>query len=188
MRWIRPTAVLLGLSLLAVPMSASIKAMSLHEYMQMTAETLHGTILSKETFKSDFPEAGTVYTRVVVEGDAWRSERPMQTELVYMGSHDPKDRYFMSEMPEFRDVRLGGEIVVFWGQDESIQPGRTSNVVWNLANVYRVERGFGEPVVIGKGEGSAFPENVKLSDARSRIKAMHALIEAEHEAHQHGDK
>ena len=180
----KPIVCVLGLALLVVPVGASIQAMNLHDYMHVTNETLHGTIVSKETFRSDHPEAGTVYTRLVVEGDAWRSEQPMTVEVVYMGSHDPKDRFFMSEMPEIRDVRLGNEVVVFWGEDE----GLGAHVVWNLSGVYRVERGFGEPVVIGKGEGSAFPENVKLADARSRVKSTHALIQAEQQAQPHGDK
>ena len=184
-RW-KPLALALGLALLVVPVGAAIQAMSLYEYMNVTNETLHGTIVSKETFKSDYPDVGTVYTRLVVEGDAWRSEKPMTTEVVYMGSHDPKDRYFVSEMPEFRDVRVGNEVSVFWGEDERLAGG--ARVIWNLSGVYRIERGFGEPVVIGKGEGFAFVENIKLDDARSRVRSTHALIEAEKQAQPHDHK
>jgi len=178
-KWIRPAAMFVGLALVALPTAASIRAMDLSEYMEITVETLHGTIVAKETFRNDYPEAGTVWTRITVEGDAWRAEEPVTVEAVFMGSHDPADNFFMSEMPEFRDVRIGHEVVMFYGTDPSVHPDRgLANVVWNLSGVFRVERGYGEPVLVGKGEGFAFTENVKLSEAKSRVRAIHQLIES----------
>ncbi len=181
MKWIRPAVVALGLALVALPVAASIKAMDMYEFMGITVETMHGKIVAKDTFKSDYPEQGTVYTRITIEGDTWRSNKSdHSTEMVYMGSHDPADHFRMSEMPEFRDVRLGTEVVVFHGHDERIHPAEgVANVAWNLSAVYRVERGYGEPVVIGKGEGFAFVENMKLSEARVKVRATHELIEVE---------
>jgi hypothetical protein len=51
-------------------------------------------------------------------------------------------------------------------------------VAHNLAYVYRVEDGFGAPVVIGKGEGAAFPENIKLSDVRAQVLATQPVLPA----------
>ena len=61
-------------------------------------------------------------------------------------------------------------------------------MVWNLSGVFRVERGYGEPVLVGKGEGFAFTENVKLSEAKSRVRSIHKLIESKKTAQPVDDK
>ena len=45
-------------------------------------------------------------------------------------------------------------------------------------SVYRVEKSFGTPVVIGKGEGFAFTENTKLQDAAVAVRNVHLALQA----------
>ena len=73
---------------------------------------------------------------------------------------------------EIRHARVGNEAVVFFYKDPQM-PGASTNVVFGLDCVYRVEAAFGAPVVVGKGEGFAFPENLKLDDARVAVRAAH---------------
>ena len=176
----RRVLVALGLLLVVLPVAASIKAMNLYEQMEITSDTLVATIVARDTIVSDHPWAGSVYTRLTLQGESLRTGEPVTTRAVFMGSHDPADEFNHSEMPELRDVRLGNEVVVFFAHDEAIAGG--VNLIHNLASVYRVERGFGEPVVIGKGSGAPFAENMKLSDARALVLATHQAILADRAA------
>ncbi|MHC5210391.1 MAG: hypothetical protein ACYTG2_06715 [Planctomycetota bacterium] len=176
MRLPRTLSVALGLALVALPVAAAIKAMTLAELMDITTDTVHGTILEKSSFRMDWPFEGAVYTQLTIEGESLRTQAPVTTQVVFLGSHDPADHYNTSETPTLQDTRVGGEAVVFFYRDAEM-PGQL-NRVFDLSGVYRIERAFGTPVVIGKGEGFAFPENIKLTDARTQVRAAHLALEA----------
>lgn len=176
MRMLKSAAVLLGIAMVAIPAGAAIKAMTLAETLEIHSDVLHGRIVSKTTVKTDLPLQGMVYTHLTVEGESLITGAALTRELVFLGSHDPRDDYGTSEMPTLQDTRVGSQAVILYEHDTSgAQP---VNRVHDYSGVYRVEMAFGLPVVIGKGEGFAFPENVKLSDARDRIVKTHAEIQA----------
>ena len=175
MRLPRTLSVALGLALVALPAAAAIKAMTLSELMNITTDVVHGRILEKSSFHMDWPYEGAVYTKLTIQGESLRTQKPMTTQVVFLGSHDPADGFGTSEMPTLQDTRVGGEVVVFYKRDLQM-PGQL-NQVYNLAGVYRVETAFGAPVVIGKGEGFAFPENVKLAEARTQVRATHLALQ-----------
>lgn len=176
MKILKAAAVLLGVALVAIPAGAAIKAMTLAEAMEINSDVLHGRIVSKTTVKTDRPLEGMVYTHMTVEGESLTTGEKVTKELVFLGSHDTKDNYGTSEMPTQQDTRVGGDALIMYSHDES---GATPvDRVSDFSAVYRVEIAFGEPVVIGKGEGFAFPENVKLAEARTRVLKAHADIMA----------
>jgi hypothetical protein len=176
MRFLRTASLALGLALVALPAAAAIKAMTLDELMGITTDTVHGRILEKSSFRMDWPFEGAVYTQLTIQGESLRTQEPVTTQVVFLGSHDPADHYGTSEMPTLQDTRVGGETVVFYHRDSEM-PGQL-NRVFDLSGVYRVESGFGAPVVIGKGEGFAFPDNVKLADARAQVRETHLALQA----------
>jgi hypothetical protein len=180
MRLSKSVTVALGLALVALPAVASIKALTLSELMGITTDVAHVRILDKQSFPLDWPFEGAVYTRLTVEGTSLRTQQPVSTQVVFLGSHDPKDQYGTSEMPTLQDTRVGNDVVLFYFKNPDM-PGRM-NQVFDLSGVYRVEQTFGAPVVIGKGEGFAFPENVKLDDARAQVRAAHLQLEAQSKA------
>ncbi len=162
---------ILAAAALAVPVTAAIKAMSLSELMGITTETAQVRILEKTSFSSDWPIENVTWTKLKVQGESLRTGQPVTAELAFLGSHDPADHYGTSEMPTLQDTRVGAEAVVFWFKNPDM-PGQL-NQVFDLGGVYRVEQGFGEPVVVGKGEGFAFPENAKLADVRELVRKTH---------------
>jgi hypothetical protein len=172
MRILKSAAVALGLALVALPAGAAIKAMTLTELMGITTDVVHGKILDSSTFRLDYPFEGAVWTKLTVEGDSMRTLAPVKTDVVFLGSHVASDRFTVSEMPTLQDARVGNEAVIFYFTDPQM-PGASNNVVFALDSIYRVETAFGAPVVVGKGEGFAFPENVKLDDARAQVRAAH---------------
>ena len=172
MRILKSAAVVLGLALVALPAAAAIKAMTLTELMGITTDVVHGKILSSTTFRLDYPFEGAVWTKLSVEGDSMRTLAPVKTDVVFLGSHEAADRFTVSEMPTLQDSRVGNEAVIFFYKDPQMQ-GDSRNVVFALDSIYRVETAFGSPVVVGKGEGFAFPENIKLDDARVAVRAAH---------------
>jgi len=176
MRFPKIALAALGAAALAVPTFAAIKAMTLSELMGVTTETVHVKILEKSSFRADYPSPGCVWTKLKVQGESLRTGEAVNTEVVFLGSHDAADNYGTSEMPTLQDTRVGNEAVIFYGKQEGL-PGNP-NVAFNLAGVYRVEKAFGAPVVIGKGEGMAFAENVKLDAASKLIRQTHLELQA----------
>lgn len=172
MRILHSAAVALGVALVALPAGAAIKAMTLSELMGITTECAHVKITTKSTFHMDWPMAGAVWTKLHVTGESLRTGEAVDTDVVFLGSHDPRDEFGMSEMPTLQDTRVGGEAVVFFNGNDADVPGHL-NRVFALDCIYRVEQTFGSAVVIGKGEGFAFPENVKLDDVRTAVRAAH---------------
>jgi hypothetical protein len=176
MRMLKSAAVLLGIAVVAIPAGAAIKAMTLAETMELHSDVLHGRIVAKTTVKTDLPLPDMVYTHMTVQGESLITGEKLTKELVFLGSHDPRDNYGTSEMPSLQDTRLGAEAIILYAHDAS--GAKPVDRVFDYSSVYRVETAFGSPVVIGKGEGFAFPENVKLSEARDRIVKTHAEIQA----------
>jgi len=176
MRMLKAAAVLLGVALVAIPAGAAIKAMTLAEAMELNSDVVHARIVSKTTVKTDLPLEGMVYTHMLVEGESLITGEKVSRELVFLGSHDPRDNYGSSEMPTMQDTRVGSDAVILYSHDES--GAKPVDRVFDYSSVYRVETAFGSPVVIGKGEGFAFAENVPLADARARVLKAHAEIVA----------
>lgn len=173
MRISRCVATLFVAAVAALPIGAAIKAMNLEEVMSITDDVVVGTIIAKESVSLDYPWEGAVYTKLTVEGESLRSGKSLIKEVVFHGSHDPSDNYIISEMPELQDTRLGGQVMVL--SHTSKELGGLS-LVYSLAGAYRIESGFGEAVVIGKGEGFAFRTNAKLSKVREAVRTTHEAL------------
>jgi len=165
-------AALAAAVLLALPAAAAIRALSLAELTASTHETLLVRITDRSSFAPGYPFEEAVWTRLELQGESLRSGEPFAGSVVFLGSHEPADHFGSSEMPTLQDTRTGTRVLLFAEQDAQF-PGGARLVAHNLAYVYRVEDGFGTPVVIGKGEGAAFPDNVKLSEARALAHAAH---------------
>ncbi|MCB9897849.1 MAG: hypothetical protein H6825_07595 [Planctomycetes bacterium] len=163
-------------AIVALPLGAAIKAMSLKELMEITSDVVQARIVGKDTLTIDRPYEGAIYTQLHIQGVSLRTGEKVDEMVVFHGSHDLGEAYTISEQPELQDVRVGGEAVFFIANEtEPVE----HHLLHGLGNVYRIERGFGEPVVIGKGEGFAFVKNVKLVDARQQVRDAHLQIEAE---------
>lgn len=163
-------------ALLVAGAFAAVKAMSLSELMEITTDVAHVRITAKSTLRADYPYEGCVWTKLTVAGESLRTGEPVEAELLFLGSHEANDRFTISEMPVLQDTRVGGEAVAFYWKDPELLGGAMR--IFDLSGVYRVERGFGEPVVVGKGEGFAWPENVKLAAARDQVRATHLELAA----------
>jgi len=174
MRILKSASVLLGIAMVAIPAGAAIRAMTLKETMEYNSDVLQAVIVRKTTMKTDLPLQGMVYTHMTVIGESLITGEHVTKELVFLGSHDPADSCASSEMPTLQDTRVGGEAVIMYSHDTS--GAEPVDVVFGFHDVYRIELAFGTQVVIGKGDGFAFPENVKLTDARAQILKTHAEI------------
>lgn len=173
MRMKRCVSTLIVAAVAALPVAAAIKALNLEELMTITSDAVYGTIVDKQVVTLDHPWQGAVYTKLTIQGESLRQGQEITTEVVFHGSHDPSDDYVVSEMPELQDSRVGGKVVVLFQKSAELA-GR--NLVYDLSGLYRVESGFGEPVLVGKGEGFAFPVNAKLGDVRERVRTTHDVL------------
>jgi hypothetical protein len=166
----------LAVGLLASISLAAVKALSLSELMEITSDVALVRITAKASVAADYPYEGCTWTKLSVQGESLRTGEPVQTELLFLGSHDAADRFTISEMPTLQDTRVGGDALVFFWKDPELLGG--ANRIFDLSGVYRVEKGFGEPVVVGKGEGFAWSENLKLSAARDQVRGAHLELAA----------
>jgi len=173
MRVMKCALALTAAALIAIPVAAAVKAMTLQELMEGTTDAVHGKVIARDVVHLNHPFEGAVWTKLTIDGESIRSGDKGRYDVVFLGSHDKDDWYGVSTMPTLQDTRVGGEALVFFGQ-HPMTPGH--NVAFNFAHTYRVERGFGEPVVIGKGEGSAFAENTRLGEATTRIRQTHSAL------------
>jgi len=173
MRISRCVATFVVAAVAALPIGAAIKAMNLSEVMSITDDVFVGTIIGKESVTLDHPWSGAIYTKLTVEGDSLRSGKAQIKEVVFHGSHDPSDDYMVSEMPELKDTRMGGQVMVLSNTSKELGG---LNVVYSLAGAYRIESGFGDAVVIGKGDGFAFEKNAKLSSVRAAVRTTHEAL------------
>jgi len=173
MRITRCVVTLLVAAVAALPIGAAIKAMNLSEVMSITDDVVIGEIISKETVSFDHPWPDAIYTKLTITGESLRSGKQILKQVVFHGSHDPSDNYIVSEMPELKDTRIGGQVMALSSSTKELGD---RDLVHSLAGVYRIESGFGEPVVIGKGEGFAFTENTRLSDVRESVRATHEAL------------
>jgi hypothetical protein len=73
MRLPRTLSIALGLALVALPAAAAIKALTLAELMEITTDSVHGTILEKSSFRLDWPFEGAVYTKLTIKGESLRT-------------------------------------------------------------------------------------------------------------------
>jgi hypothetical protein len=172
----RTALIAASLALVTVPIFAAVKAMTLAELMEVTQDTALVRIVDKDSFASDVPFEGAVFTRLTVKGESLRTGKPVSTQVIFLGSHDPADRFASSEMPTLQDTRVGAEAILFMYSDPGM-PGTPFRVA-NHADVYRVEQVFGSPVVVGKGEGAAFSENVTLAIVRDQVRQTHLALQA----------
>lgn len=162
---------------LATPASAAIKALTLPELMSLTSDTIDGQVVASQTFRVDDPDhEGAVFTKLTIVGESMRTGEKVSATYVFRGSHLPADEYATSEMPALSDVRVGTRSVFFVDSRDDYVAG--PNVIWNFANVFRVETVRGNPVVIGKGEGAVFAQNVSLASARDQVRTVHLSLEA----------
>lgn len=164
-------AALLAVAVVALPVGAAIKAMNLAQLMSITDDAVHGTIVDAVSIRADVPWQGAVYTKLTIQGTSLRSGEEGLFEVVFHGSHDRSEDYIISEMPDLKDSRKGGEVVLFIEKD--VDGLGDLGLVHNWANLYRVESGFGQAVVVGKGKGSAFPENTALTTVRDLVRDTH---------------
>jgi hypothetical protein len=171
MRMTSCATALLAVAVVAFPVGAAIKAMNLAELMSVTDDAVHGTIVQKETVRLDAPWQDAVYTQITIEGTSLRTGEVGQFEVLFHGSHERSDDYVISEMPTLQDSRLGGTTVVFF--EKGVEELGGKNLAHNWANLYRVEQVFGAPVLIGKGEGSAFVLNTAVTEVSSRVANTH---------------
>ena len=174
--------VALAVALLTAGSLAAIKALTLSELMAITTDAAHVRIVAKSTFRMDYPLPGAAWTKLSVVGESLRTGAPVKTDLVFMGSHDPNDRYTMSEEPTLQDTRVGHEAVIFWWDDPDMPAVGGGHRIFDLSGVYRVEPSFGAPVVIGKGDGFAWSENLKLADAGDQVRKAHLELLAAKQA------
>jgi len=183
MRLSHLTAALAVAVLAAWPTGAAIMPMTLEELMAITDDTVHGKVLSSRTVVMDRPYEGAIHTELVIEGTSLRTGEELKQTVVFFGSHTEGARGFMSEQPDVADVRVGGESVFFLDEEELPLPHVRLH---HWGAVFRVQH-FGEgvePVVMGKGQGMAFTDNLKLADAREQVRATHVKLQAEAAAQQ----
>ena len=160
--------------LIALPISAAVKSMSLAEKVEIHTSCVYGQIIEKSTIRIDWADMqDVVFTRLVIQGEDWSDGQPVTRTLYYMGGPD----YYVSTSPKESQTRVGAWVVAFHWFDASLTADGAQKI-FSFADIYQVQQGAGEPTVIGRGEGSGVPYHVKLSVLKDRIMDLFAAKQA----------
>ena len=81
-----------------------------------------------------------------------------------------------SEAPTADEIKVGGEVVAFYGWLDNMGGDVAANALWaSHGGLYRVASGRSGKVVLGKGDGYAISSNMDLRKLDSEITRISAL-------------
>jgi hypothetical protein len=156
--------------------SAQIERLTLDQMVQRTDDAVIAEIVGKRVFRVDHPIDGPelYFTALTLKGRSLQDGRNSTVEVVYPGGFiSETEGVFNSEAPSADDVKLGNQVVVFYGWLENMGGGVSGNRLWaSHGGLFRTVSGPQGAVVLGRGEGYALTTNRKLADLETAVAAL----------------
>lgn len=178
---IRFTPFRLGLAALAmlgaaVLGQAQIERLSLDQMVSKADDAIHGTITSSEVIRIDHPVDGPelYFTHLTIEGTSLVDGGQHTVVVTFAGGFiDDENGVWNSEAPSADDIEIGNEIVAFYAFTENMGGDLEANALYAAhGGLYRTVTGRKGTVVLGRGEGYAIENNVKLQQLDTQISAI----------------
>lgn len=178
---------LLPLALLAASTlgGAQIERLTLEQMIARTDDSLLGKITKREVIRIDHPKDGPelFYTHLTVEGRSLVDGQQKSTVVTFAGGFiSETEGVWNSEAPSDDDIKIGNRVVVFHSYIENMGGDLAANALHAAhGGLYRTVEGRQGTVVLGRGQGYAISDNVKVSAIDTRITA---IDKAQREAHE----
>lgn len=156
---------------------AQIEWLDLPKMVAKADNAIHGKITKHEVIViEDHPVDGPelYYTHLTIEGRSLVSGAPLTAVVTYPGGWiDDQRGVNNSEAPSADEVKVGNEVVAFYKWSDNMGGDLAANALYaSHGGIYRVVKGRGGKIVLGKGVGYAISSNVPLGELDSRITAI----------------
>jgi len=167
-------ALLLGA--LAAAALAQIKSFTLEEMVQTADHAVQGQIIASRVKHLDNTRDGAdfYYTTVTIQGRTLDDAQPITVDVTFRGGFvSDTEGVFNSEAPAKDDVKVGKHVLAFYRWTDDMGGGMAANqLVAAHGGLYRVVEGTRGAAVLGRGEGYAIKNNVRLEQLESAVRLL----------------
>lgn len=174
----RSVSLLLAAAVLAAAPIAfgSILRLNLDQMVASTDGAIDATIIGKHSFRIDHPVAGPemYFTTLTLQGRSLEDGRAQTLDVTILGGFvDEQNGAWNSEAPSADDQKVGNRVVVFHKWLQNLAADVACNTIYAAhGGLFRVVEGSQGPVVLGRGDGYAVENNVRLVDLTSAVRTV----------------
>ena len=156
--------------------NAQIERLTLDSMISKTDDALVGKITKSEVIRIDHPVDGPelYYTHLTVEGRSLVNGKTRTSVVTFPGGFiNDEEGVWNSEAPSAEDTKLGNRVVVFQAWSDNMGGDLAGNALYaSHGGLFRTVEGRNGTVVLGRGEGYAIQNNIKLSGLDAQITAI----------------
>jgi len=150
--------------------SACIEELTLAQMVAKTDAAVRGTITDVRTVRYTPPgDDRLIFTILTVEGTDLYTGQARTIDAAFLGGTYQGDSMMVTSMPAPSEYRLGNQVLVFSGPVEGWGPDIDRCVYAAMGGIFREVAAKNGPVLLGKGEGFAIDQNVRLADLQLAI-------------------
>jgi hypothetical protein len=158
---------------------AQIESLTLEQMVQKTDSAITGTIVKRKVFRVDHPTDGPqlYFTTLTIQGRDLAVGGANTVEVTFPGGFiDEEEGVWNSEAPTADEIKIGNEVVAFYGWIDNMGGDVAANALWaSHGGLYRVANSRSGKVVLGKGDGYAVSSNMDLRKLDADITRFHDL-------------
>lgn len=149
---------------------ACIEELTLAQMVAKTDAAVRGTITDVRTVRYTPPgDDRLIFTILTVEGTDLYTGQARTMEAAFLGGTYQGDSMMVTSMPAPSEYRVGNSVLVFSGPVEGWGPDIERCVYAAMGGIFREVASKNGPVLLGKGEGFAIDQNVRLADLKIAI-------------------
>jgi hypothetical protein len=157
---------------------AQIERLTLDQMVQKTDNAVAGKIVKSKVFRVDHPIDGPelYYTTLTIRGRSLVNNKPLEVDVTFPGGFiSETEGVWNSEAPTADEIKIGNEVVAFYGWTNNMGGDVAANVLWaSHGGIYRIAKSRKGEVVLGKGLGYAISSNVEMKKLDSEITQLAA--------------
>lgn len=177
MRLTKPTILTaLAVAAGAAIAGAQIERLSLSQMVDKTDGAVLAEIVGSKVFRVDHPIDGPelYYTTLTLEGTSLSDGTPIVVDVTFPGGFiDEENGAHNSEAPSADDTQLGNVIVAFYKWSDNMGGDVAANALYaSHGGLFRTVDGPSGTVVLGRGEGYAIDNNIKVSTLRTAVQNL----------------
>ncbi len=145
---------------------SQIKRYTLDTMVEEMTGAVFGEITDRTVFRVDDPIDGPelFFTTLHIAGSSMLTNEPFELEVTYHGGFiNDEEGVYNSEAPAEDDVQIGNQVVVFYKWADNMGGGVSANALMAAhGGIYRTAAGPRNVTVLGRGDGYAVNQNIRL--------------------------
>ena len=163
-------------ALLCASARAQIKSFTLEEMVRTADRAVQGQIVAERVSRVDSARDGAdlYYTTITIQGRTLGDAQAITVDVTFRGGFvSDTEGVFNSEAPAKDDVKVGKHVLAFYRWTDDMGGGMAANqLVAAHGGLYRVVEGTRGAAVLGRGEGYAIKNNVRLEQLESAVRLL----------------